>query len=128
MVRDRVGRAACHRLLEHPQAPLCLGSPTAPSHPTSSRYRSNTKFHTHLADAPLSLPCTMTATPSGPASLMATMQRRNDFMLTSAAYVRPPAVIRNVALATPFGVGIAATAAGSRMALTFRNLVSMAVF
>src|SRR3954466_9329623 len=54
MVRDRAGRAARHRLLERPQAPLCLGSQTAPSHPTSSRYRSNTKSRIDLADTPLS--------------------------------------------------------------------------
>src|SRR3954451_15487526 len=53
MVRDRAGRAACHRLLERPQAPLCLGSQTAPSHPTSSRYRSNAEIRIDLADAPL---------------------------------------------------------------------------
>src|SRR3954467_4146642 len=53
MVRDRAGRAACHRLLERPQAPLCLGSQTAPSHPTSSRYRSNAESRIDLADAPL---------------------------------------------------------------------------
>src|SRR3954465_111136 len=38
----------------HKQASLCLGAPTAPSHPASSRYRSNTKCHIDLADAPLS--------------------------------------------------------------------------
>src|SRR3954463_14323868 len=54
MVRDRAGRTACHRLLERPQAPLCLGSQTAPSHPTSSRYRSNAESRIDLADAPLS--------------------------------------------------------------------------
>src|SRR5207302_10177723 len=54
MVRDRAGGAACHRVLERPQAPVCLGSPTAPSQPTSSRYRSNTKSRIDLADAPLS--------------------------------------------------------------------------
>src|SRR3954468_5793759 len=53
MVRDRAGRTACHRLLERPQAPLCLGSQTAPSHPTSSRYRSNAESRIDLADAPL---------------------------------------------------------------------------
>src|SRR3954469_14016685 len=52
MVRDRAGRAACHRLLERPQAPLCLGAQTAPSHPTSSRYRSNAESRIDLADAP----------------------------------------------------------------------------
>src|SRR3954466_15412658 len=40
-------------LLERPQAPLCLGSQTAPSHPTSSRYRSNAESRIDLADAPL---------------------------------------------------------------------------
>src|SRR3954464_9331467 len=54
MVRDRAGRAACHRLLEHPQAPLCLGPPTAPSQPASPRYRGNAKSRIDLADAPLS--------------------------------------------------------------------------
>src|SRR3954463_10049261 len=54
MGRNRAGRAARHRVLEHPQASLCLGPPTAPSPPTSSRYRSNTKCHIDLADAPLS--------------------------------------------------------------------------
>src|SRR3954469_11935729 len=54
MVRDRAGRTACHRLLERPQAPLCLGAQTAPSHPTSSRYRSNAESRIDLADAPLS--------------------------------------------------------------------------
>src|SRR3954465_11879069 len=53
MVRDRAGRTACHRLLERPQAPLCLGAQTAPSHPTSSRYRSNAESRIDLADAPL---------------------------------------------------------------------------
>src|SRR3954470_21027253 len=55
MVRDRAGRTACHRLLERPQAPLCLGSQTAPSHPTSSRYRSNAESRIDLADAPFSV-------------------------------------------------------------------------
>src|SRR4051794_15656720 len=53
MVRDRAGRTACHRLLERPQAPLCLGSQTAPSRATSSRYRSNAEIRIDLADAPL---------------------------------------------------------------------------
>src|SRR3954471_8990432 len=55
MVRDRAGRTACHRLLERPQAPLCLGAQTAPSHPTSSRYRSNAESRIDLADAPLTV-------------------------------------------------------------------------
>src|SRR4051812_5214952 len=54
MVRDRAGRAARHRILERPQAPLCLGAPTAPSRATSSRYRSNAESRIDLADAPLS--------------------------------------------------------------------------
>src|SRR4051794_38073266 len=55
MVRDRAGRAACHRLLEHPQAPLCLGPPAASSQPASPRYRGNAKSRIDLADAPLRL-------------------------------------------------------------------------
>src|SRR4051812_5661249 len=54
MVRDRAGRAARHRILERPQASVCLGAQTAPSRATSFRYCGNTKCNTHLADAPLS--------------------------------------------------------------------------
>src|SRR4051812_15516191 len=54
MVRDRAGRTACHRLLERPQASVCLGAQTAPSRATSFRYCGNTKCNTYLADAPLS--------------------------------------------------------------------------
>src|SRR6202000_736897 len=55
MVRDRAGRAARHRVLERPQASVCLGSQAAASRATSLRYCRNTKCRTHLADAPLSL-------------------------------------------------------------------------
>src|SRR3954463_7260445 len=61
MIRDRAGRAACHRVLEHPQAPLCLGPPAAPSQPASPRYRSNAKIRIDLADAPLKARTTIAA-------------------------------------------------------------------
>src|ERR671926_449285 len=53
MVRNRAGRATCHRGLECPQASVRVGAPTAPSHPASFRYRRSTKCRMHLADAPL---------------------------------------------------------------------------